>query len=109
MLSVYLFCWLPYSRSLLQCVASAIIAPSLHYITRQVALSWRERLSKHLYALFFRHNAFYKAVHVYPGASQPDQRITEDLDRVSYFHYLFLFPAIAIVICIGVWSCSAGG
>lgn len=69
--------------SLLQCVASAVIAPSLHYLTRQVALSWRMRLSAHLYSLFFRNNAFYKTMHVYQGASHPDQRITEDLDRMT--------------------------
>lgn len=69
--------------SLLQCVASAVIAPSLHYLTRRVALSWRQRLSEHLYSLYFRNNAFYKSIHVYPGASHPDQRITEDLDRMA--------------------------
>lgn len=69
--------------SLMQCVVSAIIAPSLHYLTRRIALSWRKRLSAHLYALYFRNNAFYKANHVFPGAQHSDQRISEDLDRLT--------------------------
>jgi ABC-type uncharacterized transport system fused permease/ATPase subunit len=74
--------------SLLQCFASAIIAPSLHYIARQIALSWRKRLSDHLYALYFKNNAFYKVIHVYKGVGHPDQRIMDDLDRVRIRHIM---------------------
>ncbi len=86
-----------------------MIAPSLHYITRQVALSWRQRLSTHLYGLFFRHNAFYKSMHVYQGASHPDQRITEDLDRVSglgqVYMPVFMCVCVCVCMCVCVYVC----
>jgi ABC-type uncharacterized transport system fused permease/ATPase subunit len=90
--------------SLLQCVASAIIAPTLHYLTRRIALSFRKRLSNHLYALYFRHNAFYKATHVFPGASHSDQRISEDLDRVRVFLCARVCVCVCVCVCVFVYS-----
>ena len=46
--------------SLVQCVASAIMAPGLLYLTRSVSIDWRRRLSAHINALFFRHKAYYQ-------------------------------------------------
>lgn len=46
--------------SLVQCVMSSVLAPTLHYFTRDLALGWRKRMSKKLYDLYFRRKAFYR-------------------------------------------------
>lgn len=68
--------------SIVQCVASSIMAPSLHYVTRQLALIWRSRLQKYFIDLYFKNKSFYKVSHVYEGIDNPDQRISEDLEQL---------------------------
>jgi ABC-type uncharacterized transport system fused permease/ATPase subunit len=46
--------------SVLQSVASAIVAPSLRNLTAKLALGWRYRLTESLSKLYFQNNAYYK-------------------------------------------------
>ena len=69
--------------SLLQCVVQAALAPGLRYMARLLALQWRERLSKHMFDLYFRAKAYYKVNSVYHAIDDSDQRLTEDLDKLT--------------------------
>lgn len=68
--------------SLFQCVASAVLAPGLIYLTRSLACDWRQRLSAHLNAMFFKAKTYYKLCHVHHLAVDADQRLGEDLDML---------------------------
>ncbi|EDQ89564.1 uncharacterized protein MONBRDRAFT_8117 [Monosiga brevicollis MX1] len=67
--------------SLVQCVASAVMAPLLLYLTRRLSVLWRERLHKRFFELLVQHKAFYKLVHVHRAVDNIDQRLTDDLER----------------------------
>lgn len=75
--------------SLAQCVASAVLAPSLQLLTRQLALGWRQTLTKHLQGMYFKSRAFYKMVHLESHtfshgdrAIGADHILTEDVDKL---------------------------
>eukprot|EP00039_Didymoeca_costata_P001964 m.56591 g.56591 ORF g.56591 m.56591 type:complete len:1243 (+) comp11047_c0_seq2:42-3770(+) len=70
-------------ESLWQSVASAVLAPSLLYTARLLALKWRERLSAHMYSLYFKGKAYYQVSSVFHATSDSDQRITEDLNKLA--------------------------
>ena len=59
------------------------MAPTLHYLTNSLAVSWRTRLSKYLYELYFENAAFFKVNGLYKEITHADQRITQDLDKVT--------------------------
>ncbi|KAL6972862.1 ATP-binding cassette sub- D member 1 [Sarracenia purpurea var. burkii] len=61
--------------SVLQSVASSIVAPSL-----RLALGWRIRLTQHLQENYLRNNAFYKMSSMNIDA---DQRITQDVEKLT--------------------------
>lgn len=46
------------SRSLVQSIASAILAPSLQFLTEKAALLWRERLTKRMHRRYLKKFAF---------------------------------------------------
>ncbi|CAI7826792.1 unnamed protein product [Closterium sp. NIES-53] len=69
--------------SILQSLASAVIAPSLRHLQSSLALGWRRHLTAHLTRLYFRHNAFYKVVALgTEGLTDADQRLCDDVNRV---------------------------
>ena len=70
-------------ESLMQCVVQAALAPGLRYMARVLALQWRERLSKHMFGLYFNAKAYYKVNSVYHAVEDSDQRLTEDLDKLT--------------------------
>eukprot|EP00897_Mesotaenium_endlicherianum_P010717 jgi/Mesen1/9674/ME000674S09277 len=67
--------------SVLQSSASSIIAPTLRHLTAALALGWRCRLTDHLMRLYFKHKAYYKAVHLVEGMDA-DQRLSQDVDKL---------------------------
>ncbi|KAK8501359.1 hypothetical protein V6N12_021054 [Hibiscus sabdariffa] len=69
--------------SVLQSVASAFIAPSLRHLTVTLALGWRIRLTQHLLKNYLRNNAFYQVFHLSSKKIDADQRITDDLEKLT--------------------------
>ncbi|XP_043813595.1 ABC transporter D family member 1 isoform X2 [Manihot esculenta] len=69
--------------SILQSAASSIIAPSLRHLTARLALGWRIRLTQHLLRSYLRNNAFYKVFHLSSKNIDADQRITDDLEKLT--------------------------
>jgi hypothetical protein len=58
-------------QSLVQCVIQAALAPSLRYMSRALAQQWRERLSDHMFGLYFKAKAYYKVNSVYGAPPHP--------------------------------------
>ncbi|KAL9332697.1 hypothetical protein ACSQ67_002307 [Phaseolus vulgaris] len=69
--------------SVLQSAASAFIAPSIRHLTARLALGWRFRLTQHLLENYLRNNAFYKVFHMASKNIDADQRITQDLEKLT--------------------------
>ncbi|XP_057431902.1 ABC transporter D family member 1 [Lotus japonicus] len=69
--------------SILQSGASSFIAPSIRHLTAKLALGWRIRLTQHLLNNYLRHNAFYKVFHMASKNIDADQRITQDLEKLT--------------------------
>ncbi|KAK9272001.1 hypothetical protein L1049_002370 [Liquidambar formosana] len=69
--------------SILQSGASSFIAPSLRFLTARLALGWRIRLTQHLLKNYLRRNAFYKVFHMSSKKIDADQRITQDLEKLT--------------------------
>lgn len=69
--------------SVLQSVASSFVAPSLRNLTSMLALGWRIRLTKHLLKNYLRKNAYYKVLHMSRINMDADQRLTQDLDKLT--------------------------
>ncbi|XP_038994853.1 ABC transporter D family member 1-like isoform X1 [Hibiscus syriacus] len=69
--------------SVLQSAASAFIAPSLRHLTATLALGWRIRMTQHLLKNYLRNNAFYQVFHLSSKKIDADQRITDDLDKLT--------------------------
>ncbi|KAL4366300.1 hypothetical protein GQ457_05G014560 [Hibiscus cannabinus] len=69
--------------SVLQSAASAFIAPSLRHLTVTLALGWRIRLTQHLLKNYLRNNAFYQVFHLSSKKIDADQRITDDLEKLT--------------------------
>ncbi|XP_022634568.1 ABC transporter D family member 1 [Vigna radiata var. radiata] len=69
--------------SVLQSAASAFIAPSIRHLTSRLALGWRIRLTQHLLENYLRNNAFYKVFHMASKNIDADQRITQDLEKLT--------------------------
>lgn len=69
--------------SVLQSAASSFVAPSLRHLTARLALGWRIRLTSHLLKNYLRKNAYYKVFHMSGVSVDADQRITQDLEKLS--------------------------
>lgn len=69
--------------SVLQSAASSFIAPSIRHLTARLALGWRIRLTQHLLKNYLRSNAFYKVFHMASKNMDADQRITQDLEKLT--------------------------
>ncbi|GKV25366.1 hypothetical protein SLEP1_g34815 [Rubroshorea leprosula] len=69
--------------SVLQSAASSFVAPSLRHLTARLALGWRIRLTQHLLKNYLRNNAFYKVFHMSSKNIDADQRITQDLEKLT--------------------------
>ncbi|XP_044501207.1 ABC transporter D family member 1-like isoform X2 [Mangifera indica] len=69
--------------SILQSAASSFIAPSLRYLTGRLALRWRIRMTQHLLKNYLRNNAFYKVFNMSSKSIDADQRITQDLEKLT--------------------------
>ncbi|XP_044469783.1 ABC transporter D family member 1-like [Mangifera indica] len=69
--------------SILQSAASSFIAPSLRHLTARLALGWRIRLTQHLLKNYLRNNAFYKVFNMSSKSIDADQRITQDLEKLT--------------------------
>nr|XP_027079292.1 ABC transporter D family member 1 [Coffea arabica]XP_027079293.1 ABC transporter D family member 1 [Coffea arabica]XP_027079294.1 ABC transporter D family member 1 [Coffea arabica]XP_027079295.1 ABC transporter D family member 1 [Coffea arabica] len=69
--------------SILQSAASSFIAPSLRHLTSMLALGWRIRLTKHLLKNYLRKNAYYKVFHMSCKNIDADQRLTQDLEKLT--------------------------
>ncbi|EGD77957.1 ATP-binding cassette [Salpingoeca rosetta] len=88
--------------SLLQCVASSVLAPTLIYLTRSLSLHWRNQLQDRLSALFFKRKAFYKAIHVHPDITNVEQRMTDDIEKLC-LELANTFPDIVKPVADLVW------
>ncbi|KAJ8765454.1 hypothetical protein K2173_014576 [Erythroxylum novogranatense] len=69
--------------SILQSAASSLIAPSLRHLTAMLALGWRICLTRHLLMNYLRNNAFYNVFHMSHRNIDADQRITQDLEKLT--------------------------
>ncbi|CAI9109451.1 OLC1v1009273C1 [Oldenlandia corymbosa var. corymbosa] len=69
--------------SILQSAASSFVAPSLRHLTGMLALGWRIRLTKHLLKNYLRKNAYYKVFHMSSKNIDADQRLTQDLEKLT--------------------------
>uniref|UniRef100_A0A0V0IZK6 Putative ABC transporter D family member 1-like n=1 Tax=Solanum chacoense TaxID=4108 RepID=A0A0V0IZK6_SOLCH len=69
--------------SVLQSAASSFIAPSLRHLTQTLALGWRIRLTKHLLKNYLRNNAYYKVFNMSGVKLDADQRLTQDLEKLT--------------------------
>ncbi|KAJ1377343.1 P-loop containing nucleoside triphosphate hydrolase, partial [Sesbania bispinosa] len=69
--------------SVLQSAASSFIAPTIRHLTARLALGWRIRLTQHLLKNYLRRNAFYKVFHMASKNIDADQRITQDLEKLT--------------------------
>ncbi|KAA0045345.1 hypothetical protein IC582_016380 [Cucumis melo] len=69
--------------SVLQSAANAFIAPSLRHFTARLALGWRIRLTKHLLKSYMMNNAFYKVFYMSNKSIDADQRLTNDLEKLT--------------------------
>ncbi|KAH0981277.1 hypothetical protein GBA52_008454, partial [Prunus armeniaca] len=72
--------------SVLQSAASSFIAPSfkvIWHLTARLALGWRIRLTQHLLKNYLRNNAFYKVFNMSSKKIDADQRITQDLEKLT--------------------------
>ncbi|KAL6554848.1 ATP-binding cassette sub- D member 1 [Orobanche gracilis] len=69
--------------SVLQSAASSFVAPSLRHLTSLLALGWRIRLTKHLLRNYLRKNAYYKVFHICRENVDADQRLTQDLEKLT--------------------------
>ncbi|PWA99062.1 peroxisomal ABC transporter 1 [Artemisia annua] len=69
--------------SVLQSAASSFVAPSLRHLTARLALGWRIRLTAHLLKNYLRNNAYYKVFHMSGVSIDADQRLTQDLEKLS--------------------------
>lgn len=69
--------------SVLQSAASSIVAPTLRYVTGKLALEWRIRLTEHLLKSYLNRNAFYKVFHMSYKTIDADQRITQDVEKLT--------------------------
>ena len=67
--------------SVAQSAASAIVAPSLRYLTNILAVTWRARLTKVLCRDYLTSSSFYNVIHR-KGMGDADQRITRDVERL---------------------------
>ncbi|OIW15028.1 hypothetical protein TanjilG_13955 [Lupinus angustifolius] len=69
--------------SVLQSAASSFIAPSIRHLTARLALGWRIRLTQHLLKNYLRNNAFYKVFNMSSKNIDADQRLTQDLEKLT--------------------------
>ncbi|KAK2990477.1 hypothetical protein RJ640_008936 [Escallonia rubra] len=69
--------------SVLQSAASSFVAPSLRHLTARLALGWRIRLTQHLLKNYLRNNAYYKVFQMSSVNVDADQRITQDLEKLT--------------------------
>ncbi|XP_058185116.1 ABC transporter D family member 1 [Rhododendron vialii] len=69
--------------SVLQSAASSFVAPSLRHLTARLALGWRFRLTQHLLKNYLRKNAYYKVIHMSRMNIDADQRLTQDLEKLT--------------------------
>ncbi|KAL1568041.1 ATP-binding cassette sub- D member 1, variant 2 [Salvia divinorum] len=69
--------------SVLQSAASSFVAPSLRHLTALLALGWRIRLTKHLLRNYLRKNAYYKVFNISRANIDADQRLTQDLEKLT--------------------------
>ncbi|XAR73376.1 Fatty-acyl-CoA-transporting ATPase [Bertholletia excelsa] len=69
--------------SVLQSAASSFVAPSLRHLTARLALGWRIRLTQHLLKNYLRKNAYYKVFHMSSKSIDADQRLTQDLEKLT--------------------------
>ncbi|XP_076946754.1 ABC transporter D family member 1-like [Bidens hawaiensis] len=69
--------------SVLQSAASSFVTPSLRHLTARLALGWRIQLTSHLLKNYLRKNAYYKVFHMSGVSIDADQRITQDLEKLT--------------------------
>ncbi|XP_050382977.1 ABC transporter D family member 1 [Argentina anserina] len=69
--------------SVLQSAASSFIAPSIRHLKSRLALGWRIRLTQHLLKTYLKNNAFYKVFNMSSKNIDADQRITQDLEKLT--------------------------
>ncbi|XP_042038702.1 ABC transporter D family member 1-like isoform X1 [Salvia splendens] len=69
--------------SVLQSAASSFVAPSLRHLTSLLALGWRIRLTRHLLRSYLRKNAYYKVFNISRANIDADQRLTQDLEKLT--------------------------
>ena len=87
------------------CVPASFLNAGMKYCQTQIALSFRERLTKHLQAKYLHNRAYYTAS-VLGGMRSADQRITDDVDKfctsIAELYGYTLKPVVDIAIFTGV-------
>ncbi|XP_047326997.1 ABC transporter D family member 1-like [Impatiens glandulifera] len=69
--------------SIAQSMASSFIAPSLRYLTANISLGWRIHLTQHFLKTYLKNHAYYKVLHMSSKQIDADQRITQDLQKLT--------------------------
>lgn len=88
---------------------SSFLAPTLLYLTRQLSIMWRERLSKRMWKVAFKPKVYYKGSQVYKDAQDIDQRMTDDLDRVMLLELFYVLSnMVSALFRIGKQLPSSG-
>ncbi|KAF0982153.1 hypothetical protein FDP41_012014 [Naegleria fowleri] len=60
---------------------SALLAPSLKFLINKLQLEWRISLTKYIHSKYLRNMMYYKTANLNTGLNDPDQTITQDVDK----------------------------
>lgn len=61
--------------------ASSLLAPSLKFLINKLQLEWRISLTKYIHGKYLRNMMYYKTANLNTGLNDPDQTITQDVDK----------------------------
>jgi ATP-binding cassette subfamily D (ALD) protein 3 len=60
---------------------SALLAPTLKYLTGKLSLEWRIALTKHIHKKYLTNMMYYKTAYLTNQVTNPDQIITQDVEK----------------------------
>lgn len=68
-------------QSFLLSFVSALLAPSLKYLTNKLSLEWRISLTQYIHKRYLRSMMYYKTAYLNTDIGNPDQCITQDVEQ----------------------------